>query len=66
MKLRMTVTLEYETGADDAETLNGYRTLDPEGCAQVDRENVENLGVIDFISFLESDHVVSWKIEPVT
>ena len=66
--MRMTVVLEYSTGADNRETLTNYDTIDPEECAAIDREGVYVYGgVINFINAVfDPADVVSWEIEPVT
>ena len=64
MKLRMTVTWDYSTGANDEETRNAYDTTDPEECAKIDRESVELLGLREFLDLADIEPV-SFTIEPV-
>lgn len=63
-RLRLTVVFEWDTGVNDAATWDSYLTLDPEKCAEIDRNNVADLGPVDFASFVDGN-VVSWNVEVV-
>ncbi|HYS44599.1 MAG TPA: hypothetical protein VEM32_11540 [Geobacteraceae bacterium] len=65
MKMRLTAIYEYDTGADDTETLNAYGTADPAECLAIEGENISAQGGVTEFIFNTDLYTDSWVLEVV-
>lgn len=64
-KLRMTLVIEYTSGANEEEDQNAYGTTDPAEMAAIDAENGPAILVESLLQWGDSDDVVQFTVEPV-